>query len=72
MTSREAVKQIREAADLTQDAFGASIDISGRRVCHVEREGGTFRPAVLVKLCEKYRKEMASLGITPLDFYRSD
>ena len=70
MNSAKAVKAIREATKLTQAQFGEIIGVSARRVSQVEAGGGAFRPKPLLILCRKWRNEMASLGITPLDFYR--
>ena len=70
MKTSEAVLQLREAAKLSQDDFGERIGLNGRRVCQVENGSGTFRPGVIVRICEEFRREMASLGITPLDFSR--
>ena len=70
MNSAKAVKAIREATSLTQAEFGDVIGVSARRVSQVEKGGGAFRPKPLLILCRKWRNEMASLGITPLDFYR--
>ena len=70
MMTSEAVRQAREAAGLTQVAFGKSIGVSAQRIAHVEAGRGTFRPHVIVKLCETYPKQLAALSITPLDFSR--
>ena len=70
MKTSEAVKRVREAKGLTQDNFGESIGVNGRRVAQVEAGSGTFRPRSIVKLCETYHKELAALSITPLDFSR--
>jgi transcriptional regulator with XRE-family HTH domain len=69
-TAATAVRAIREATGKTRAEFGAAINVSARRVGQVEGGTGTFRSASIVTICELYRRQMVSLGITPLDFMR--
>lgn len=70
MLTKTAVKKIREAAKLSQKAFGERIGVSRCRVTHVELGDGTFRPRVVLKILAEFRTEMGSMGVLPEDLYR--
>lgn len=72
MLTKNAIRAIRAATELSQDSFGDLIGVSRCRVSHVEKGDGTFRPNILINLLDnqELRAHMASLGILPEDLLR--
>ena len=55
---------------MSQSAFARDLGICPSRVCQIEGGRGTFRPATIVEICERFRKEMGIASVTALDFSR--
>jgi len=61
---------LRKTLGLTQARFGREVGVSESRICQIERGHGRLKDEHLMALVEKYRVEMARLGLSVGDFLR--
>lgn len=65
------LKLLRAALELTQAEFGEAIGVSAGRICQVENsDQERLGSDALLELADRYRVELARLGLTVEDLMR--
>ena len=59
---------LREALGVTQAELGKEIGVSGVRVCQLEKGDGTLKGEHLLRFMDRYRIDVARLGLRFEDF----
>ncbi len=59
---------LRASLELTQTELGDTIGLTAGRVCQIEKGRGALGNESLLNLTDRYRVEIARLGLTVEDF----